>query len=396
MRTHNGTFFEAVKIPEYERRSKVPVLYVSGSHYDIGYDIGRTFSSMIKSFISKCDRLHKFEAEYNTVSGREAYEKTLVNMKERYPYYLKEIQGTADGAGVSFQQLFLLHLDDIIETINDTKLLRNDIGGCSSVGINNANTAVLGHTEDAFSETLNHFYILAAHIIPTEEDRNKGAVEERFASLCYAGQLPGYTMGFTEHGLVFSINTLSPRDLKPGNTPRTFLTRAMLTAKSREHIEKILLDAGLGTANGFSVNMIWTDANGEKRLYNFEVAPDLKNDESKINIRKFSEREALIHCNRYERIKVPEVIGPIIDSSAARLEALNSYNTPEKRRNIETMLSDQSEKKYIVFQDRDEANIKTIAAGIFDLNEGTWNIFITQPNCSEPVAILPIRFSMLH
>lgn len=34
--------------------------------------------------------------------------------------------------------------------------------------------AVLGHTEDAFGETLNHFYIMSAHIIPTEEDRERG------------------------------------------------------------------------------------------------------------------------------------------------------------------------------------------------------------------------------
>lgn len=34
--------------------------------------------------------------------------------------------------------------------------------------------AILAHTEDAFSETLNHFYIMSAHIIPTDEDRANG------------------------------------------------------------------------------------------------------------------------------------------------------------------------------------------------------------------------------
>ncbi|GBO98413.1 hypothetical protein EVAR_99660_1 [Eumeta japonica] len=43
-----------------------------------------------------------------------------------------------------------------------------------------------------------------------------GAREERFTSLCYAGQLPGYTMGHTAAGMVFSINTLSPRRLCSG------------------------------------------------------------------------------------------------------------------------------------------------------------------------------------
>lgn len=35
--------------------------------------------------------------------------------------------------------------------------------------------------------------------------------EEKFISLCYAGHLPGYTMGNNHHGLVYSINTLSAR-----------------------------------------------------------------------------------------------------------------------------------------------------------------------------------------
>lgn len=79
---------------------------------------------------------------------------------------------------------------------------------------------------------------------------------------------------------------------------RTFLTRAMLAAENKEHAEKILIDSGLGAANGFSVNMIWTDINGERRLYNVEIAPDLKADRSIINVQKFGESEPSIHCNR--------------------------------------------------------------------------------------------------
>lgn len=42
--------------------------------------------------------------------------------------------------------------------------------------------------------------------------------EERFTSLCYAGHLPGYTMGYNHHGLIFSINTLSASVLHSGKT----------------------------------------------------------------------------------------------------------------------------------------------------------------------------------
>lgn len=74
----------------------------------------------------------------------------------------------------------------------------------------------MGHNEDALSETLNHWYIVSAHVVET------GLREEKFSSLSYAGFLPGYTMGFNNHGLVYSINTLSARSLKSGKT-RNFL-----------------------------------------------------------------------------------------------------------------------------------------------------------------------------
>ncbi|CAH4038991.1 uncharacterized protein LOC123718519 isoform X1 [Pieris brassicae] len=376
------------------RRRAVPVIYLRGSHYEVGHDVGRTFSSVIKDFIATYANLRDFEKEYKTDTGKQAYEKTLTNMKQRYPWYLKEMQGVADGADVPFYQLFLLQMDDIIGTINDNHIPRNDTGGCSSIGINTPTDAILAHTEDAFSETLNHFYIMSAHIIPTQEDKDLGAVEERFASLCYAGHMPGYTMGYNGNGLVFSINTLSPMILKPGNTPRTFITRALLTAKSLEDAERILLDQGLGAANGCSVNMIWTEGDGTRSLYNVEMAPDLTGDKSLLNIKKF-ENDVTIHTNKYLRLQLKEVDGPIIDSSNARLDAIYKHPKPKTREDLQNILSDTSRQDFQVFAEQEESIIKTIAAGIFDLGEKTWNIYINKPNASEPVAILPIIFTNL-
>ncbi|KAI8431265.1 hypothetical protein MSG28_001292 [Choristoneura fumiferana] len=379
------------------RRNAVPVVYLKGSHYDIGFDTGRLFASVIKNFLVTYENLPDFEKEYATETGRGAYDKTLANMKNRYPQYVKEIQGIADGANVPFYKLFLLHLDDIIGTINDPKLPRADAGGCSSIGINTPDASVLGHNEDAFSATLNHWYIVSAHVIPSPEEIQYGAVEERFASLCYAGQLPGYTMGHNENGLVFSINTLSALHLKPGGTPRTFITRALLAAKSFAEAEKILRDEGLGAANGFSINMIWSDAWGARQLYNVEVAPEKtdKSARSALNVHKY-DKDSLVHCNIYQRLNVTEVIGPIIDSSVARLSAINHHKPPTNRRDVAAILSDTSGKTFTVWQGRPDTIIKTITTGIFDLDKRSWSIYIDQANNSEPVAVLPLRFTQLN
>ncbi|XP_030022065.1 uncharacterized protein LOC115441423 isoform X2 [Manduca sexta] len=377
------------------RRQSVPVIYVRGSHYDVGFDVGRTLGALIKTYIATSETLRQLEREYKTDAGRQAYEKTLANMKKRFPYYVKEIQGVAEGANVAFHHLFLLQLDDIILTINDNHVPRNDTGGCSSVAFKNEHNIILGHTEDAATEILNHFYIMSAHIIPTKEDREHGAVEERFTSLCYAGQMPGYTMGFNQNGLVFSINTLSPLLLKPGNTPRTFITRKLLTAKNFRNAEKILRDEGLGIGNGFSVNMLWSDAWGDVQIYNVEVAPDLKADRSIIGVRKF-DKDPLVHCNKYEHLKVTEVTGPIIASSNSRLKAIRSHPTPASKEDVCSILSDTTSKDFQVFSQEKDAFIKTIAAAIFDVDKRTWSIYIDKPEESEPVAVLPIRFANFY
>lgn len=80
---------------------------------------------------------------------------------------------------------------------------------------------ILGHTEDALSETLNHFYFVSAHIISDKPQGRWNVTEEKFTSLCYAGHLPGYTMSYNHDGLVFSINTLSAKKLVPGKTRKT-------------------------------------------------------------------------------------------------------------------------------------------------------------------------------
>lgn len=68
------------------------------------------------------------------------------------------------------------------------------------------------HTEDALTEDLNHFYFVACDI-----DGPNGT-KEKFTSLCYAGHLPGYTMGYNQHGLVYSINTIQALNLRSGKT----------------------------------------------------------------------------------------------------------------------------------------------------------------------------------
>lgn len=74
------------------------------------------------------------------------------------------------------------------------------------------------------------------------------------------------------------------------------MTRALLSARNVQEADRILLDQGLGVANGFSVNMFWTNAAGFRQLRNIEVAPNLLGNRSLVDDKTFDE-EPLVHCN---------------------------------------------------------------------------------------------------
>lgn len=121
-------------------------------------------------------------------------------------------------------QLFLFHLDEILPNAAG-QVANGSATGCSSIMVNEQgdHEEILGHTEDAHSDYLNNFYFVSAHIINEKPEGKWQVTEERFTSLCYAGHLPGYTMNYNHHGLVFSINTLSAKRLNSGKIRKLYL-----------------------------------------------------------------------------------------------------------------------------------------------------------------------------
>ncbi|XP_031828088.1 C45 family peptidase tan [Nomia melanderi] len=371
------------------RRQAIPVIYTRGTHYDIGFDIGRTFSGIIRNFVEIYRPLNEtYLPLYETEAGKKIYEETLSCVEQQFPGYLREIQGTADGANVPFHKLFLMHLDDIVLNAAKTQVPTKDLPiGCSTVSCNQPGQEILGHNEDALSETLNHWYLVSAHLL------EPGYQEEKFTSLSYAGFLPGYTMGYNHHGLVYTINTLSAANLRSGKTPRYFLARALLGATDYDQVQQILKNDGFGSAEGFSVNMTFLTQPGNRMFYNIEVAP-CDNDaiQSQLNILNVNPGENTFHCNKYLRLKVPEVEGLIIDSSIHRMEAICKHPSPKSRQDVIDILSDQTGDQYRVYQEiKQDDYVKTIATGIFDCTERTWSIYTDKPNSTEPILVIALQ-----
>uniref|UniRef100_A0A182KHA7 Peptidase C45 hydrolase domain-containing protein n=1 Tax=Anopheles christyi TaxID=43041 RepID=A0A182KHA7_9DIPT len=374
---------------DLERRDAIPVLYTRGTHYSVGFDVGRTFASIIHSFLEKSVPLNEIYLPlFNTENGRKTYVSTYENVNKSFPQYIRELQGIADGAKVEFHKLFLLHIDDVITGGQDGN---NQPIGCSTICVNEPDCVVLGHTEDALSEVLNHFYFVSAHIISETPEGKHKVLEERFTSLCYAGHLPGYTMNSNHHGLVFSINTLSAKTLVGGKTPRHFITRALLAAENFVQAQEILRDHGVGAADGCSINMTFLRQEGDRLFHNAEMGPATNGNESQLNILTASPGEHIIHVNSYQRLPVPEVSGLIIESSVERMKTFAKYAPPKTVDDVVRMLSDVTASEHKVFRDHGKnQKVKTICVGIIDCIKRTWTLYAENPSYVPPLVVLPL------
>ncbi|RXG69601.1 hypothetical protein Avbf_01653 [Armadillidium vulgare] len=232
-----------------DRLKSIPILYTSGTYYEVGFNVGRSFRGLIEDFLNTFKVLHEeLIPSYNTEEGKKAYDITLESVEINFPHYVRELQGIADGAKVPFYQV------------------------------------TLGHTEDALPGTLNHM-------------GNGKSKEEGFTAFCYAGHLPGFCMGYNHHGFVYSVNVIFPKNVLAAKTPRHFLTRALLSAESMVEAQNILRDRGMGSADAFSVNMIFTKQEGDHVFHNAEVGPAEDCLESPLSVLTISPGEFLVHTN---------------------------------------------------------------------------------------------------
>lgn len=114
--------------------------------------------------------------------------------------------------------------------------------------------------------------------------------------------------------------------------------------------------------------------------------------ESQLNVLTVSPGECIMHCNKYLRLKVPEVTGLIIDSSVERMSTFEKFKKPKSKEDVINMLGDTGAENHQVFRDNPgmEEFLKTICVGIFDLKAKTWSLYKDNPKVNEPLVVLPL------
>ncbi len=193
--------------------SKIPLVSVSGNHYEIGYQIGEALSKNIKRTIN-------FPIEFAEKYLNGSLKDFINNSKKYLPYankyfpeYVKELQGIAKGSGQDFDLIWLLNVEEALIDFKPSK--------CTSIILRDNENIYLYHNEDYLGVFKNNISIIKANI------NNK----IKFLSFTFAGMIPGFSVSLNSYGLIQGINSLHPLNTRLG-VPKIFIARAILDCKN--------------------------------------------------------------------------------------------------------------------------------------------------------------------
>jgi len=231
-----------------------PLVRVSGTHREMGRQIGEACKKQVQHGVENARNLvaDAYQQLELTWAGAQIQSrKYLPFAQERYPQYVDELMGIAEGADVGFEDLVVINAMEAV-TMDALHLTR-----CTSMAVNDERTAdghvLLAHNEDWVPEDEDDVFIILAN------PKNGPP----FLAMTYGGLLPN--IGFNAYGIAQMCDSVYPNDSRIG-TPRTVVSRAVLASKTPDEAIRHMLSAQ--RAAGY--NHLLVHESGE--LYSVEVS----------------------------------------------------------------------------------------------------------------------------
>ncbi len=215
----------------------------SGDPFDIGAALGRAGAEALRQRVFATEEYRTLDARWRGSSRMAELEAAS---RAVYPRYVREIEGIAEGAGQSFETLFLwncrgdLRLPEGLSPAAQAAAA----SGCTTLEIpaEGDGPAIIAHNEDGDAKLLG-----ACLWVEVEAEG-----EPAWKSFMYPGMLCGHTFGANDAGVVQTINNIRANDLQPG-IPRQIVCRAILAARSLEDALDVLRRTD--RASGFHHNL---------------------------------------------------------------------------------------------------------------------------------------------
>ena len=346
-----------------------PLVRVSGTHREMGRQIGEACRKQVQHGVENGRNLvaDAYQQLELTWAGAQIQaRKYLPFAQERYPQYVEELMGIAEGADVVFEDLVVINAMESV-TMDALHLTR-----CTSMAVNDERTAdghvLLAHNEDWVPEDEDDVFIILAN--PKHDPP--------FLAMTYGGLLPN--IGFNAYGIAQLCDSVYPNDSRIG-TPRTVVSRAVLASKTPDEAIRHMLSAQ--RAAGY--NHMLVHESGE--LYSVEVSA------RRFGI-LYGDDGYIVHTNHYLSENMQQVEREPEDLVASRIRyfrALRMVKREEEQHTIKTLQSIQRDhvnfSNSICNHSIDASNPldreKTVNAMVIDLTAREMHIAWGNP-CENP------------
>jgi isopenicillin-N N-acyltransferase-like protein len=341
----------------------ITILDIHGDHLEMGRQIGEACTAQIRQMLATYRDL--ISTSYDRL--KLSWERVILQARkyqpfvaEHTPQYLRELEGIAQGAGVSLDDLMVLNCMEGI--VNDALHLK-----CTSFAAAGECTAdghvLVAHNEDWSPEDEHTVYLLRAR--PQDEPA--------YLALTYGGLLPN--IGFNEAGLAQCCDSVYPDDSRLG-VPRIFVARAVLACRSLSDA----LSAAVMNKRAAGYNHLLAHESGE--IYNIEAS-------AKRFAVQYATQGTLAHTNHYldPRLQAVESQPEALLRSHVRYnraERLLRTLTPHSRQSFTRILTDHVNRpRSICCHDIDNPvaieRSKTIASVVIDLTERCMHVAVGNP-----------------
>jgi len=347
---------------------QIPLIRVAGSHREMGRQIGEACRDQIQHSLSNAQFL--LESAYDTLQltwdgAQNQARKYIPFAQERYPQYMEELKGIAEGANVDFDDLGALNGMEAV-TMDALHLTK-----CTSMAVNQERSAnghvLIAHNEDWVPEDEPDVFIL--HATPDDEPP--------FLAMTYGGLLAN--IGFNAHGIAQSCDSVYPSDCRIG-IPRLVASRAVLAATTLSGAIRHMLAPH--RAAGY--NHLLAHESGE--MYNVEVS-------ARRFAVLYAHEGSLVHTNHYLDPSMQAVESEpdeLVSTRVRYFRALRLVRQTELH-SADTLMTIQ--KDHVNYQDSicnhpmdDDRALdreKTITALLIDLNARTMQACWGNP-CENP------------
>jgi isopenicillin-N N-acyltransferase-like protein len=249
----------------------VPLIHVKGSPSQRGREQGEGAREQV---VRMADR---YRAILQSATGLpwdrclDASRSLLGYAEAAFPHLVDELRGIAEGAGVPFEDLWLLNCYEGVREMAGTR------GGCTCLAVRGEHTTsghvLMAHNEDWISLDRENVYLVHA-------EPDDGVP---FLGMTYGGLL--VNIGLNAAGIGVAINSVYPTDGQPG-VPRIVYSRAILDARTIGEA----IGACLARDRDGGYNYLVADSHGE--LYNVETS-------ARQHRLLYGDRGWLVHTNHY-------------------------------------------------------------------------------------------------